>query len=66
MRKAALTAGLAVIAAASVLLAEDREAKEKKRALRDSEVAQEWVYDDLDAALEVARRESKPLFLVFR
>ncbi|MHC4548087.1 MAG: hypothetical protein ACYTEZ_04850 [Planctomycetota bacterium] len=66
MRHAPLTAGLALLAAASFLHAGDRAESKKKRVLKDTDVAREWVYDDLDAALKVARKESKPLFLVFR
>ncbi|MHC4160608.1 MAG: hypothetical protein ACYSUM_00565 [Planctomycetota bacterium] len=56
---------LVLLLAAGVLLAGDPKATKKKKALKDHP-AEEWVYDDLEAALAVARREAKPLFLVFR
>ena len=58
--------GVALLLAAGILLAEDRTARKKKKALKDDDVAATWVYDDLKAALEVAREQKKPIFLVFR
>ena len=58
--------GVALLLAASLLLAENRTARKKKKALKDNEVAAEWVYDDLKTAIKVAREQGKPIFLVFR
>lgn len=37
-----------------------------QNALEDVEVGDHWAYNDLDAGLARARRENKPLFVVFR
>ena len=66
MRLGTLTALFALLAAAGFLFAEDRAALKKKNILKDGAVADAWVYDDLPKALKAARKESKPIFLVFR
>jgi len=35
-------------------------------ALEDAEVGDHWIYNDLDAGIARAKRENKPLFVVFR
>lgn len=35
-------------------------------ALEDVEVGDHWIYNDLQAGIARARRENKPLFVVFR
>ena len=59
------TVALALLLAAAVLIAEDRVEK-KKRIAKDIAVDEAWVYDDLDQAVAIAKREGKPIFLVFR
>lgn len=37
-----------------------------KTLLKDAEGGGHWIYDDFDAAVRIAKKESKPLFVVFR
>ena len=60
MRIAATFTALACLAAAP----QDKE--KLKTALKDVEVRGDWVYDDLDAGLALAKKSGKPAFVVFR
>lgn len=37
-----------------------------RETLRDFRIDDSWIYDDWDAARELAAREGKPIFAVFR
>jgi hypothetical protein len=37
-----------------------------RESLHDNDLAGEWVYDDLDAGLALAKKTGKPILLVFR
>lgn len=63
MRRIPLAA--AALAAVTLLLA-DQSPEEVRKALGDTEASDGWVYDDLPAGFAQARREGKPLFIVFR
>ncbi len=39
---------------------------QKKKLLNDLNAPDGWIYDDLPASIAQARREAKPLFVVFR
>lgn len=57
---------LLAIAAANLLPAGDSPADKKDRVSDTVELAGTWIYDDLPAGIAQARREGKPLFIVFR
>lgn len=54
-----------VLAAATQLAAQGLDGEPLKRALKDR-AASFWIYDDLDAATELAERSGKPLLVSFR
>lgn len=67
LRDVRVVLAAAVVAAVAVPFAVARETKsELKTALRDDQVAGDWVYDDIDAGLARAVREKKPVCVVFR
>lgn len=68
MQRFLLTAAcLAALSGADWLLAADNPAR-LKDAIQDTHADGEdwWVYNDLETAREIARRENKPLFVTFR
>lgn len=40
--------------------------QETQSLLKDADVGSHWIYDDFDGAVKIAKKESKPLFVVFR
>lgn len=55
----------ALAIAAAIAPAQDREAALRK-AVRDEAPADGWIYDDIPEGLRVARKEGRPLLVVFR
>lgn len=52
----------------SMAHAQDRKARQKTRLKTDREVsgAENWVYNDLDKAVAQARKDDKPILVLFR
>lgn len=55
---------LLAISAGGRLLTQD--AEKKRDILKDIDPGDGWIYDDYTTALAKAKKESKPLFVVFR
>lgn len=60
-----LFAALATALAGTLAVAKETKS-ELKAALRDDQVAGDWIYDDIDAGFARAVREKKPVCVVFR
>lgn len=43
-----------------------QDAQAKKATLKDIDVVGSWVYDDINAGYALAKKESKPMLVVFR
>lgn len=67
--KSVLSLGV-VLAAAAAVWGQDPARQEEnlrlKQSLQDLEVPAGWIYNDLQAAFDMARKDGKPLFVVFR
>ena len=68
IRIACLALAAGALAALPARAAEDTRAKkdEIRKALKDTELSGAWVYDDVAAGFEEARKSGKPLLIVFR
>lgn len=62
-----LLAGL-LLATVPMVLGQERQARQKARLQTDRDVsdAENWVYNDLDKAVAQARKDDKPLLVLFR
>lgn len=65
MHRLTLVLGLLAATAATAVAQQDRAAKVRndRKAFED---AKDWVYNNLDAGIKLARESGKPLFIVFR
>ncbi len=58
-----------LLATVPMLHAQDRQARQKARMQKDrneSDAAGNWIYNDLDKAVAQARKDDKPLLVIFR
>ncbi len=62
-----LAFGLAFLASALALaLAQDPQRERLKQALKDTDLAGAWIYDDVHGGLALARKTGKPALFIFR
>ena len=60
-----LALGLACVASA-LALAQDPQKERLRQALKDTDLAGPWVYDDVNAGLALGKKTGKPVLFVFR
>jgi hypothetical protein len=66
MMRTWIAGGLLAIGATAWAVAGGQDKTALKTALKDTEVAAGWIYDDLPAGYAEAKKTGKPMLIVFR
>lgn len=54
------------LTACLVIFAQNADKETLRKNLKDAELPASWIYDDIAAGLDVAKKTSKPMLVVFR